>query len=86
MASRAARSPRKPTSRKSSRADTRHGADSSTSTTSRRRSESTVVAATIKHNRELRQRTIPGDAATESVAVAIRFASRVLRRPDDVEW
>ncbi|KYM88778.1 hypothetical protein ALC53_02543 [Atta colombica] len=84
MASRAARSPRKPTSRKSSHADTRHGANSSTSTTSRRRSESTVVA-TIKHNRKLRQRTNSGDAATGSVAVAIRFASRVLRRPDDVE-
>lgn len=69
MASRAARSPRKPTPRKSSRADSG-------------RSPRRFEAAAIEHNRKLRHQTTPDDAATGSVAVVIRsprFGSRVVR-------
>lgn len=83
MASRAARSPRKPTPRKSSRADSRHNADSSTSHC---RLESAAAAVIEDGSKQ----TVANDAATGSVATVIRrfprFSSRVVWRPDVVEW
>lgn len=80
MASRAARSPRKPIPWKSSHADSRHNADISTN---RCRLES--VAAVIDYERK---QTI-ANVATGSVAIVIRHFPRfssVVWRPDVIEW